>query len=343
MTDWVDWEREFNRRFQTFIEREPIQEASLLTKMDTVPGPGESFSPFSIPLFKDFLCPYEGWGLPLEALRRLPRYLCGMTLLSDRNLVNQGHYEYWRYTGGYASVVSGYGYQSSIPTPTVGEKVEPDSEQFSMTLSELNDFCLALYLGLLAVQKHKIRLQRYGPSTPGQPHPSLEKLVEHSFNITTRYGFPVLEGLAGKWWGQKRGRLQNKLTNWTENTDNDHTKATLAEINALPTRVDVEGDIIDQLYDIALQSLEKPFFEGDKRDGVFRQLKEARGDTLHGDESYSGPAVVVVTLSCLAFWDLMDSSEYKSIREWIKAEEELDHYLLDWKSQDFYNPTITFW
>lgn len=355
MDSWIDWEVRFNSRFQGFLEAPTshIEEASLINLPDESNIPNEAHSPSQVGVPYNFLGVTEGWNLPLEALRRLPRYLCAMTLLSDGNPVNQGHYEYWRYTGTFASVVGGF--RSPIRTieqfDQMTEDSQIDQEQlpdwFTVPLSriELNDFCLLLYLGLLGLQKTRVRMQQINIDNPfisGQPNPSINKLIEHSFNLTTRYGFPVLEGFAGKWKQESSSSLQNKLEDWIRNTTNDKAKLTLIEVNAL-SDIDVEEDVLNQMYATGLSSLNKPS-KTFGVDSIFYQLNDARWKTQHGDESYSGPAVVVATLSCLAFWDLLGEQQYTRIREWINRNinKELDRQErimrdMGWKPEKFYN------
>jgi hypothetical protein len=161
--------------------------------------------------------------------------------------------------------------------------------------------------------------------------------------MTTRYGFPVLEGLAGKWKQESSSSLQNKLEDWIRNTDNDETKLTLIEVNALSS-IDVEDNVLNRMYDTGLSSLNDPS-KTFGVDSIFYQLNNTRWKTQHGDESYSGPAVVVATLSCLGFWDLLGEQQYTKIGEWINRDlnRELDRQEriirdMSWKPENFYNP-----
>lgn len=354
------WERRFNRRFQGFLERPDsrIEQASLINFPDESNIPNEAHSPSQVGVPFDFLNVAEGWELPIDALRRLPRDLCAMTLLSDMNPVNQGHYEYWRYTGACASVLAGF--RSPLHTEEQFEQMFEDThidkeqlpDWFTVPLNriELNDLCLLLHLGLLGLQKHRVQIQQIDPDgsfVSGQTNPSIDKLIEHSFNLTTRYGFPVLEGLAGK-WKQEGGKLGNKLVTWTKETRNDTTKASLIEINSLK-HIDPgkeNEDILDQLYQMVEFGIDDPSKIHAKLQGqsVFSSLADVRGDTQHGDESYSGPAVVVVTLCCLAFWDLLNAQQYRRVREWIEQDINREHDRqerimrdMGWKPENFYN------
>lgn len=198
---------------------------------------------------------------------------------------------------------------------------------------------------MLSNLKNEVNLRKPGPGLPySKPrfNPSLEKTVENSFNLTTRYGFPVLEGFASKWKPGKSSKIQNKLEDWVRSTENDETRATLSEVNSLPS-VDTDEDVLDQLYNTAEKSLKNPsttFGEGD----LFGLLSDARGDTQHGEEFYTGPASVVVTLSCLAFWDLIDEGHFAQLRGWLEQSPERDSENQEvvrdmyWKPEDFYNP-----
>lgn len=356
MKEWSEWETQLNQRFRNFIEfgQHRIEEASLINFPDESSMAFEAHSPSQVGVPFNFLNQFEAWSFSIEVLRRLPRYLCGMTLLTDGNRVNQGHYEYWRYTGAFAGLAGGFrspvslqGQFEQIPEETAIDPNQlPDWLTLPTTRLELNDLCLLLHLGLLGVQKTKIRLQQMDTEnihTSGRAHPSLEKTVEHSFNLTTRYGFPVLEGFAGKWRQESSSSLQNKLEDWARNTENVITKTTLGEINYLP-RLDVDGDIVEQLYTIGEKSLSNPS-ETFGKDSTFYQLNDARWKTQHGEESYSGPAVVVTTLSCLAFWDMISKVQYNQLRRRIQHRVNEDHNRqerfirnMEWTPEDFYNP-----
>lgn len=270
MDSWAVWEQRFNSRFQSFLEgpSSRIEQASLINFHDKFPTSNETHSPSQVGILFDFLRVTEAWEIPLESLRRLPRYLCAMTLLTNGNRVNQGHYEYWRYTGVCASVARGLHSTVHIPEQfeqmpdemEIGREQVPDWFTIPLTQIELNDFCLLLYLGLLGLQKNRLVIQQTDPEnvhSSGQPNLSVEKLVQHSFNLTTRYGFPVLEGLAGKWKQESSSSLQNKLEDWTRNTENDSTKSTLIEVNTL-SKIDTNSDIIGQMYDVTHSSINNP-------------------------------------------------------------------------------------
>ena len=101
-----EWERELNTRFEAWLSRNwnELREATLASDDVSPDSSYISSSPrqgdFGIPLLRRA----DGLDLPLETLRRLPRYLCAMTLLT-RDRVDPAHFEYWRCTGAYASTV----------------------------------------------------------------------------------------------------------------------------------------------------------------------------------------------------------------------------------------------
>ena len=116
------------------------------------------------------------------------------------------------------------------------------------------------------------------------------------------------------------------------------------EVNSLP-EIDVDDGILSQMYGMSEDRLENPSLAFGQ-DSIFSQLNQVRADSLHGDESYSGPAVVTVTLSCLAFWDTINSFQFEKARCDIQQDtkqerERVDRILREtlWNPEHFYNPT----
>lgn len=103
------WDEFFRERFGHFLvhHKHDLQEASFedFPPFDDTPSQKRS-APFQAGPGVHFLRNGEALELPLEALRRVPRYLLAMTLMTDVNVVDSGHYEYWRVTGAAASLYS---------------------------------------------------------------------------------------------------------------------------------------------------------------------------------------------------------------------------------------------
>jgi hypothetical protein len=342
-----EWERELNTRFETWLSRNwnELREATLASDDVSPDSSYISSSPrqgdFGIPLLRRA----DGLDLPLETLRRLPRYLCAMTLLT-RDRVDPAHFEYWRCTGAYASTVhdrrnlwrlSDHA-RMAMEAETLEEKeaiarrgIEETNQPFvPFDLLELEDLCLLVYLGMLGELKwatFRRRVDIKGTRSQGEIPTPLYKMSQHSFALMTRYGFAVLERFVREWLDDDK--LAKPLKRWVEDTGNVDTKATLIEINSLPG-VDTDrgvDSVLPQLYDLALRGLDD--WDALRRDAgreqLFDDLQDLRGDAMHGKGPYTGPAVVITTLSCLAFWDGVTPSEFRKMRRRLANEPTYDY------------------
>jgi hypothetical protein len=342
-----EWEHELNTRFEAWLSRNwnELREATLAS--DDV-SPDSSYISSS-PRRGDFGTPLlrraDGLNLPLETLRRLPRYLCAMTLLT-RDRVGPAHFEYWRCTGAYASTVhdlrnllrlSDHA-QMAMEAETLEEKesvikrgIEETNQPFvPFDPLELEDLCLLVYLGMLGELRWATKFQKVdirGIRSQEEIPTPLYKMSQHSFALMTRYGFAVLERFVRKWLDDDK--LAKPLKRWAEDTGNVDTKATLIEINSLPG-VDTDrgvGSVLTQLYDFALRGLDD--WDALRRDAgreqLFDDLQDLRGDAMHGRGPYTGPAVVIATLGCLVFWDRVTPSEFRKMRRRLAEEPTYDY------------------
>ncbi len=347
MIDPGEWERELNDRFEANLSgySHELRPASLAGD-DIDPDSGYvSNSPrrddSGIPLLRRA----DGLNLPLETLRRLPRYLCAMTLLT-RDRVNQAHFEYWRCTGAYASTVYDPRHRlrlfdharMAMEAETLEEKeviaergIEETNQPFvPFNPLELEDLCLLVYLGMLGELKWATlanKVDTRGIRSQEEIPTPLYKMSQHSFALMTRYGFAVLERFVRKWLDDDK--LAKPLKRWVEDTGNVDTKATLIEINSLPG-VDTDrgvDSILTQLYDFVLRGLDDwdALRRGAGREQLFDDLQDLRGDAMHGRGPYTGPAVVITTLSCLAFWDGVTPSEFRKMRRRLANEPTYDY------------------
>lgn len=309
-----EWDEFFNTRFGrfTFLHGSEISEASFQTTFGEDIAISESHNPSQTGPDPRFLEYGEGLELSTYASRKLPRYLLAMTILSDTNRVDDGHFEYWRATGAYASCLI-----SHLRKRRMENRRERDlsSSYYEMRygwlegnpLSEerLHELCILLQLGLLGRQD--------APFPTGLQFVPVQKVLNHPFQVASKYGFPTLEGLASDYCPDRR-RLQQRLSAWFENEANQATAETFLEFNRL-SRVNSDADEVLNELNALIDPDELDNREGLIRgDGFLRKLKDARNDTMHGDIG-RGVAVTVTTLASLAFWDALTDKQYDRLRE----------------------------
>lgn len=326
-----------------------------------------------------YLRPGEALELPLEALRRVPRYLLAMTLMTDVNVVDSGHYEYWRATGAAASLHSDIMDSRKEHLDSHERMGELSREEliesfgYSMRqpleFSELHDLMIVLQIGLLG--------ERRPVYPPLDVDPTLYKITNYCFQIATRYGFPLLESLADYLSEGDHRRFRPRIESWFENSPNPATRRTLLEFDRLsdinpeyernldeskdiqgPVGVDEDSlsEYISRFDELTNpDEINDPEGEIDTRDGLIRELKEYRNPSQHGygkrwDNQEQGiyrvPAVTIITLCCLAFWDGVTEDQFQDIRESLGfAGKSFPEYqerfrLPQWTPEDFYPKSI---
>jgi len=225
--------------------------------------------------------------------------------------------------------------------------------------------------------------ERQTSDPPPDVDRTLYKITDYCFQIATRYGFPVLESLADHLAKGNHDKFLPRMKNWLENSPNTSTRKTLLEFDGLgtvdpeynsPSRdFDEKADIQDQLgetekvkeyisrfdEDISSNEIDNPEGEINTEDGMLRRLKEYRNPSQHGwgdkivdFEEYNSnreqgiyriPAVTVITLSSLAFWDGIKEDQFKDIRKHLSLSggsypnnpEKIR--LSEWQPEDFYS------
>ena len=153
-----------------------------------------------------------------------------------------------------------------------------------------------------------------GLNWKGLAYTSLEKVVTYSFQIASRFGFPVLEDLSDL-MSERGNRIQNNLRYWYEGTENQETARVLVEYNRLGEVDPASSEpIVSQIHDTVDQDDLDDRSGLIRGNGLIRRLHDIRGDAMHGD-SGRGVAVIVITLCCLAFWDSLYQDQYTAIRD----------------------------
>jgi hypothetical protein len=379
------WEELFRERFGFFLtlHDSDLQEASF-----------EEFPPFedtrakkNIQLYQagpgvQYLREGEALELPLEALRRIPRYLLAMTLMTDVNVVDHGHYEYWRTTGAAASLHSDImdSRKESLEShESMGEQSKEElvelfgySMRQPLEILELHDLMVLLQTGLLG--------ERQTSNPPLNIDRTFYKITDYCFQIATRYGFPLLESLAGHLSEGDQRRFLRRMEGWFEDSPNPATRRTLLEFDRL-NNVDPEyvrpkrnpdeleniqgaigvnkdslSEFISRLDELTnFDEIDNPEGEIDTQNGLIRELKEHRNPSQHGYGEnwgewergiYRAPAVTIITLCCLAFWDGITEDQFQEVRERLTlAGENYPDYqerirLRKWTPDDFYSRSI---
>lgn len=327
----TDWDKFFNERFGRFttLHGSEISEASFQTVFGEDVAISESNNPSQAGPNPRFLEYGEGLELSLRASRKLPRYLLAMTILSDTNRVDDGHFEYWRVTGAYASRLI-----SNLRERRMESRRESDLnsthcdqrygwlEENPLSEERLHELCILLQLASLGSQD--------APFPTGLRFVPVQKLLNHPFQITSKYGFPTLGGLASDYCPNRR-RFQKKLKCWFESKAKQASAETLLEFNRLG-RINPDTDNVLHELDALVNQDELDNREGLIRgDGFIRKLKDARNDTLHGDIG-RGVAVSVTTLASLAFWDALNYKQYDRLRK--RLEHDLSNGPSEWEQEE---------
>jgi len=313
-----NWDEFLESRFNRFkfLHGSEIAEASFDTVFVEDTPVSESNNPSQAGPDGRLLEYGEGLDLPPFALRKLSRYLLAIPLLSDTNRVDPGHFEYWRCTGAFASRLlselelrqrqrnnireSGAcdeGENMSFHSGTIGNP---------FTEMDIHELCLLIQIGLLG--------SKQSSSIRGTQSAQLRNIMNHSFQIASRFGFPVLEDLTDR-MAERGNRIQNNIRYWFEEAENPETARVLLEFDRI-------GDFVPKDDPSLVSYLNNHVTEDDLRDrsgliggeGFVKEIHSNRGDTLHGDIS-RGVAVVVITLCCLAFWDAITDDQYESVQE----------------------------
>jgi len=151
-------------------------------------------------------------------------------------------------------------------------------------------------------------------SIGGPQSAPMQNIMNHSFQIASRFGFPVLEDLTDR-MADRGSRIQKNIRYWFEETENPETARVLLEFNRIGD-FDPEDDssVVSDLNNLVTESDLRDRSGLIRGDGFIRKLHENRGDTLHGGIS-RGVAVVVITLCCLAFWDAITDDQHESVKE----------------------------
>lgn len=269
---------------------------------------------------------FLGYGdcctLNIRSLRSLAKYLILITTVSKFNRVTEGHYEYWRFTGAIAQALEELIYDSSnlreeTSAGTSLEETSFFSEGDSTPQSFISqDLPLLLQVALLGKQKHQATIKNH-PASENMDD-SFSNIIANNFQLATRHGFPTLEGVAGYYSSnESSSSLQNKMEDWARTTSNPETQKSLQSFHQLKN-YEIE-DIRQQVHDNSFGSHCSDSLNWGE--GFFRKLHEPyRVDSLHGSTNYSGPAVIVSTLCCLAFWDLVEQEQLDVIKERLEAD-----------------------
>lgn len=275
---------------------------------------------------------WEIHELPIDALRRLPRYLSDTILLPQKTAAPIDHYLYWAWT---ASVSSSMRYR--------GRYLE--FEEWSILRTFHNLIHLALQpnqVPRLSEETHN-HLSDVAPSVIGVQYSGL--------NFASSIGFSLLEGLLylyyedrieeepamkseslqGNWRPpDSQDAIQGKthrglLEQWDESgppTYHDKLQIwrsiasptvnqTLSEMNDL-SRYDVDilhrklrGEAVSERLNQEAQSTEN----------FLRVLYEQRNTNLHGKDSTQVIGPIILNLCCLVIWDRIPNEHFERLQK----------------------------
>lgn len=245
--------------------------------------------------------------LNLEELHALARYLCNLTLQSENSEIGLDHFKYWSWTGAVASYARLF-------------------EDTALDEDSLGNLCLLIQLALLINRNNK-----YWKHDAYWNNGSYMAILIENYNLVTIAGYPILEGLLrrhckelkpdgtmqsghsgnfNKYVNRRRAYLKDAFELWMEeNTSNSSVKTTLEEINSI-------DQSLEQTLETKFQNLSVNV--GDV-DGVLHLLKELRNFNAHGEAHTQAVGSLVVTLSCLVFWDSIIEDDYEDMREAVDS------------------------
>lgn len=337
-----DWERrwkpQFDKRIASLLEmyEHEMGDAAFNTPHQEMESPSfhAAHNPTQVGPDWSVLDKGSGWYLSLSSQRRLPRYLSAITLFSGGNRVTEDHFEYWRCTGAYASMVS------ELAAFSLGQEVRifdgsPDSvhnlpgSQVQLSESMLNDLCILLQLSILGEYTTEVHMPEWALGY-FEMNPILERLVTNWSVLSATQGFPVLEGLLKEQRGEPNDDETSffwSLKKWLEQVENTETKKTIVEIDRLG-QVDIEDKpeavvkSINELLDKETLNSEDHLIRSNV--GLLWELRQRRNDAQHRNQTVRGVAVVVVTLCCLIFWNAINENTFQNLRKRIQTEVEQD-------------------
>ncbi len=245
--------------------------------------------------------------LELEELQTLARHLCNLTLESKNSEIGLDHFEYWSWTGAVASYARLF-------------------EDTSLDEDSLGNLCLLIQLALLVNRNNE-----YWKRDAYWNNGSYMAILIENYNLVTLAGYPILEGLLrrhckelkpdgtlqsnhsaifNKYVNGHRAYLKDAFELWMEeNTSNGSVKTTLKEIDSI-------DQSLEQTLETKFQNLS---VDVGNVDGVLHLLKELRNFNAHGEAHTQAVGSLVVTLSCLAFWDSITEDDYEDMREAVKS------------------------
>lgn len=245
--------------------------------------------------------------LELEELQTLARHLCNLTLESKNSEIGLDHFEYWSWTGAVASYARLF-------------------EDTSLDEDSLGNLCLLIQLALLVNRNNE-----YWKRDAYWNNGSYMAILIENYNLVTLAGYPILEGLLRRhckelkpdgtmqsnhsaifnnYVNGHRAYLKDAFELWMEeNTSNSSVKTTLEEIDSI-------DQSLEQTLETKFQNLS---VDVGSVDGVLHLLKELRNFNAHGEAHTQAVGSLVVTLSCLAFWDSITEDDYEDMREAVKS------------------------
>jgi hypothetical protein len=203
-------------------------------------------------------------------------------------------------------------------------------------------------------------------------HPVLRRIATNNHNLCVTYGYPVLEGLLRRHCaecdvnGEARTSLTEQEENefnsiteggkvyclpglrlWESKNANPKTEQTLVQIDRLNQQEDPSEkspeDLVSDINCSFNSSESAPRIRGhnDDEDGIMKLLHGYRNDAQHRQDVVESCTSVLVTLSCLVFWDSISDPEFKGLSRRIESKignPQSLPYEVGWRDVTSYSP-----
>lgn len=295
------------------------------------------------------------WHMPFIGYKRIPRYLAGLTLLrEDRKPIRQDHHEYWRAAGAFASQFMSLPQvrMDLEGKPRLRGDLDIDMlRDLCVLLQLLESRTIGESL------KRSYFLQREDPPPLQQTWMRmgtyvyqigsvnsaavLEGLLRRRSSVLTSDGTRKDDGeiekdkldRADELINRRRAYIFDALRIWLEFDATDQVKRTIVEIENLadseytPSDDSIRsqyssGEIPDRTPADLLnidQNIDKEIEELISKDGFFFDLRDVRNRAAHREGFIRSMCSVITSVACLVFWDAIDETTFKRIKEMIRS------------------------
>jgi len=248
-------------------------------------------------------------NLSLPTLQKLPKYLIDILVNPSATFaVTIDHFEYWAWTAAVAS----------------------NLEESPIDIGNLNS--------LIHFASFPIRVT---PSAV-HPNPAVSGILMHRWNLIQVASFPILEGIISEYiepLSQSESSIvaeqeiqctwapSHKVSDWNKG-DSVNGYHHLVQIwRKYGTESDITESVLDEINNLEqyeMSSLRWKFDDSDKvlneelKDGTsnfLRLVVKYRNENLHGESEESRIAPLLLTVCCVALWDIISEYNYPELRK----------------------------